>query len=467
MADYQIEPGSFRDRSNRVFYVDGAILRGLDEKGLAEWEALSSRKFFQRFTDEGKLIQTERIYNVEGIDTSLKGKWAAVLNHKPVPFISYPYEWSFGMLKDAALLQLELLLAALDEEMILKDSSAFNFQWIGTRPVFIDIPSFERLYPGDPWVGYRQFCQMFLYPLFLQAHKDIPFQPWLRGSIDGIAPEHCNNLMSFFDLLRRGVFMHVYMQCKMQARYARTQRDVKGDLRATGFNKGLIRANVRSLEKVLYRLRWKRAKSEWSQYENNTSYTEMDRGIKEAFVRNVVGSRHWGLVWDFGCNTGAFSRIAAEDASYVVAMDADHLAVDRLYLELRAEGNISILPLIINLADPSPNLGWKGLERKSLSERGRPDLMLCLALIHHLVITANIPLREVIDWFAGLGASLVIEFVTKEDPMVKELLRNKEDNYTDYESEYFERCLCEAFDLSECKMLTCGTRILYFARAKN
>jgi hypothetical protein len=148
-------------------------------------------------------------------------------------------------------------------------------------------------------------------------------------------------------------------------------------------------------------------------------------------------------------------------------MDTDHLAIERFYLELKAEGNTSILPLIGNVANPSPNLGWKGLERKSLPERGKPDLMLCLALIHHLVISANIPLKEVINWFASIGTSLVIEFVTKEDPMVKTLLRNKEDNYTDYELEYFERCLFEAFDVTKRKILKSGTRILYFAQARN
>jgi len=467
MLNDQFEPGSFRDRNGRVFYRAGCVYRGLSNKALREWEALSSTQFFKRFSAEEKLVQTKRIESPKILDSSILGKWAAVLKHDGIPFISYPYEWSFEMLKDAALLELELLLAALEEEMILKDSSAFNFQWIGSKPVFIDIPSFERLATGEPWVGYQQFCQMFLYPLFLQAYKDVPFQPWLRGNIDGIEPEHCNRLMSTLDLLRRGVFMHVYMQSKMQAKYAQTKKDIKGDLRSTGFNRDLIKANVRGLSKLIRKLKWKRANSEWSDYVSNNSYTDIDCDMKAAFVRDVAASRPWDLVWDLGCNTGTFSRIAAKNARYVVAMDTDHLAIERFYLELKAEGNTSILPLIGNVANPSPNLGWKGLERKSLPERGKPDLMLCLALIHHLVISANIPLKEVINWFASIGTSLVIEFVTKEDPMVKTLLRNKEDNYTDYELEYFERCLFEAFDVTKRKILKSGTRILYFAQARN
>lgn len=467
MTTLQSEPGSFRDRTSKVFYHGGAVLRGLSDKALEDWEYLSSRTFFQRLMAEGKVVQTEQIENTGQIGLALGGAWAAVLKHEIIPFISYPYEWSFGMLKDAALLQLELQLAALDEGMILKDSSAFNFQWLGTCPVFIDIPSFERLAPGEPWVGYRQFCQMFLYPLFLQAYKDVPFQPWLRGSIDGIEPEHCSRLMSTRDLLRRGVFMHTYLQAKLQAKYGATQQNIKERMSTAGFNKELIKSNVKRLNKIVRGLSWMPAKSEWADYATNNSYIDIDCDMKAAFVRDLVASRPWNLVWDLGCNTGTFSRVAAENACYVVAMDADHLAIERFYLELKAEGNTSILPLIINLADPSPDLGWKGLERKALSKRGKPNLTLCLALIHHIVISANIPLKEFIDWLAGLGTSLVIEFITKQDPMVKMLLRNKEDIYTDYEIDYFEQCLSKAFDVKKRELLTSGTRILYLAQARS
>lgn len=466
MTNYQFEPGSFRDRNSRVFYCDNAVFRGLSEQAFNEWKALSSTRFFARFMAEGKLVHTEQVDIAEVWDSNLVGEWAAVLKHQTIPFISYPYEWTFGMLKDAALLLLELLLAALDEDMILKDSSAFNVQWKGAKPVFIDIPSFEKLIPGEPWVGYRQFCQMFLYPLFLQAYKDVPFQPWLRGNIDGIEPEYCNNLMSVRDLLRPGVLTHVYLQTKMQVKYAKTQRDIKGDLRAAGFNKGLIKANESRLSKIIQGLTWKRTKSQWLDYTSDNSYTDIDREMKMAFVRNAVMSCPWNLVWDLGCNIGTYSRIAAENARYVVAMDADQLAVERFYQALKAEGNTSILPLVSNLADASPNLGWRGLERNALTERGKPDLTLCLALIHHIVISANIPLNEFIDWLTSLCTSLVIEFVTKEDPMVKTLLRNKEDNYDDYEIEYFEQCLGRAFDVAQRRMLTSGTRILYFAQSR-
>jgi len=412
---------------------------------------------------EGKLVHTERVGSTGMPDLPEAGEWAAVLKHHTIPFISYPYEWCFGMLKDAALLQLELLLAALDEGMILKDSSAFNIQWVGVNPVFIDIPSFEKLATGEPWVGYRQFCQMFLYPLFLQAYKDVPFQPWLRGAIDGIEAEQCNNLMSARDFLRPGVFTHTYLQTKVQAVYGQTQTNIKRDLRAAGFNKEMIKANVSRLQKLIRGLSWERGKSPWSDYASGNTYTDTDLNRKVEFVRDVVTSRRWNLVWDLGCNTGVFSRLAAENAHHVVAMDTDQLAVERLYQGLKPEGNKCILPLVVNLADASPSLGWRGLERKALTERGNPDLTLCLALIHHIVITANIPLREFINWLAGLGTSLIIEFVSREDPMVKMVLRNKQDIYTDYEKEYFEQCLSNSFRVRRCEKLGSGTRVMYFA----
>jgi ribosomal protein L11 methylase PrmA len=184
---------------------------------------------------------------------------------------------------------------------------------------------------------------------------------------------------------------------------------------------------------------------------------------KREFVRAASGTREWNLAWDLGCNVGIFSRIVAERAKYVVAMDADQVAVDRLYRALHAEGDRTILPLVVNLTDPSPDLGWRNLERKRLVSRGRPELVLCLALIHHVVIGANIPLAEFLEWLRSLGAELIIEFVTREDPMVKTLLRNKEDQYADYQLDVFERELAARFTLARRQALGSGTRIMYFA----
>lgn len=464
MTVNSFESGSFRDRTSRVFYHDGTVYRALTQQALQDWELLSTTQFFQRFSADGKVIASERTASV--LPPTRDNQWVAVLKHQLVPFISYPYEWSFSMLKDAALLQLELLLAALDEGMTLKDATPFNFQWLGTRPVFIDTPSFERLTPGEPWAGYRQFCQLFLYPLFLQAYKNIPFQPWLRGALDGIAPEDCNHLMSWRDRFRPGVFTHVYLQAKMQTKYAATNRNIKKELQNAGFQAALIKANAQRLYKLVQKLAWKRSASEWSEYTEHNSYVDDDKRRKEEFVRQVVQSRPWNLAWDLGCNTGVFSRIAAENARVVVAMDADQLVIERFYQNLKTQERTIVLPLVNNIADPSPNLGWRGLERKTLTERGKPDLTLCLALIHHIVITANVPLKEFIDWLASVTQELVIEFITRDDPMVRTLLHNKRDTYTDYRQDYFEHCLGEMFTSIRREPLACGSRFLYHARTQ-
>ena len=465
MTPARVEPGSFRDPDSRVLVSEEGVLRTLTPQGLADWEALTATELFPRAVSAGKLVLTERMDGFE-LPGELQENVAAVLRHERVPFVSYPYEWPFGMLRDAALLHLELLQAALEEDLVLKDSSPYNVQWRGTKPVFIDIGSFERLTPGEPWLGYRQFCTLFLYPLLLQAYKGVAFQPWLRGSLEGIAPEQFRSLMSSRDLLRRGVFTHVYLHARLERGRDETAREVKSELRAAGFKKELIVANVRRLAKLVRRLEWTPAASAWSAYETTTSYDEAAAARKEEFVRAATGSRSWKLVWDLGCNVGLFSRIAAEHARYVVALDADAAVVERLYTELKSEGSTSILPLVVDVLDPSPGLGWRGAERQPLPERGRPDLTLCLALVHHLAIAGNVPVRDVVAWLASLGSAVVVEFPTREDPQVQRLLASKRDDmHSDYEVEFFERCLREAFDVERSEVVG-GTRVLYFAHPR-
>ncbi len=453
-----LEPGSFRDWDSRVFYDDGRILRALSEDGLADWLALSGSKLFRDAVAEGKLVATSRL------DETAIADAAAVLEHEPIPFVSYPYEWTFAMLRDAALLQLELLRRALDEDLILKDSSSYNVQWLGARPQFIDIGSFERLRPGEPWAGYRQFCMLYLNPLLLQAYKGVDFRPWLRGSLDGITPVDARRVFSFRDVFRRGVLTNVALHARLERKHDDSQRDVKTELRRAGFKKELIVANVRRLEKLVRGLDWKPGSTAWSGYSATTSYDEADAARKEEFVREVVHTRDWNLVWDIGCNEGRHSRIAAENARYVVALDGDPAVVDRLYRLLAAEEETTILPLAVDVTDPSPALGWHGLERQTLEGRGRPDLTLCLAVLHHVAIGGNVPVPEFLSWLAGLGTALVIEFPTRDDPRVATLLeRKKPGAHPDYDREPFERALAEHFEIERTEELASGTRVLYFA----
>jgi SAM-dependent methyltransferase len=459
----QLEAGSFRDPESRVFYAGDSVYRALSAEGLEDFEALAATGLLE---DE-RVVRTERVEDGAALAGLPAKETAGVLRHELIPFVSYPYEWTFSMLKDAALLQLDLLLASLEKDLVLKDSSPYNVQWRGAKPVFVDVGSFERLREGEPWVGYRQFCMLFLYPLLLQALKDVSFHPWLRGSIDGITPQEMASLLSARDRFRRGLFTNVFLHARLERRYADRGGEVKRDIKRAGFKKELIVANVRKMRKLVSRLDWSPPEGVWVAYGERNSYTDDDARRKDDFVREVATSRSWKLAWDIGCNNGRYSRIAAEGASHVVAVDADQGPVDLLYRTLREEGEERILPLTMNLADPSPGLGWRGLERKAMPERGKPDLVLALALVHHVAISANVPVRELIDWLAGLGCSLVIEFPTREDPMVQKLLAPKREGlHPDYERDFFERCLGEAFQVERSEVLESGTRVLYFARPK-
>ena len=463
----RLEPGSFRDPESRVFYAGDGVYRSLSAEGLSDFQALAQTKFWKQFTGDGRIVDTELVDDPGELPQGLVKQSAGVLEHERIPFISYPYEWPFSMLKEAALLQLDLNLAAIEEDMIAKDSSPYNVQFKGSRPVFVDVGSFERLREGEPWVGYRQFCMLYLYPLLLQSVKGVSYHSLLRGAIDGITPAQMRGLVSFRDRFRKGFYLNVFLHAKLEARHGDRGKEVKAEVKKAGFKKELIVANLRRMRKLVAGLEWSPPPGVWVAYGERNSYTGDDADRKDEFVREVATSKEWGLTWDIGCNNGRYSRIAAEGSRHVLAVDYDQGPVELLYRTLRDEGDEKILPLTMNLADPSPGLGWRGRERKSLPDRGAPDLVLALALIHHVTIAANVPVGEFVDWLAGLGTSLVIEFPTREDPMVQKLLGPKREGlHPDYERESFERVLAGAFDVERRERLESGTRLLYFARPK-
>jgi hypothetical protein len=343
---------------------------------------------------------------------------------------------------------------------VLKDGTPYNVQWRGTEPVFVDVGSFERLREGEPWAGYRQFCTLFLYPLLLQAYRGVEPQPWLRGSLEGIEPAQARALLRGRSRWRRGVLTHVVLHDRLEAKNA--ERDVRTELKKAGFKKELIQANVRRLRRLVERLRPKRGRSPWAGYRETAPYTEEDAQYKERFVREAG---HAALAWDLGCNDGRFSRALTADA--VVAIDGDERVVGELYTTLRGEGSRTILPLVVDLANASPGLGWRGAERRRLEERGRPDLVLCLALVHHLAIGRNVPFEELVSWLRSLGARLVIEFADRDDPMVERLLaRKRQETHESYGRDTFERALFSAFEVSRREVLRSGTRTLYLAAPK-
>jgi hypothetical protein len=451
---------------SRVYTGGDQVWRGLSDDALADYEALAATAFYPAAIERGDVVATERV-DVAGADPALaEDGWTGALRHERIGVLSYPYEWGFEMLRDAARLQLSLTRAALADGMITKDASAYNVQFVGARPVFIDVGSFERLRPGEPWAGYRQFCELYLNPLYVQAIANVAFQPLLRGRVDGIAPAVAAALLGGRGRLTKGTFTHVRLHSRAERRYADAdrERDIRAELKRAGFGVKLIDAQLTNLVKAVEGLRWKQQRSTWSDYGDRSHYSADDLAAKERFVAAAVGAdAPDGLVLDLGANDGRFSRVAlAAGARSVVAVDSDDVVVDRLYRDLRAAGEQRILPLVVDLADPSPGLGWRNRERPPFLERVRSQLTLCLAVVHHLALTNNVPLDEIVALLAGFGPSLVVEFPHPEDPMASRLLGRKPAGLFDsYNVAAWEAALARRFTVGRRETLPGGTRTLY------
>lgn len=444
--------GSFRDPASRVQVDDERVLRVLAGRGVSDWNALKTSRLFGAATGDGRLVSAVEIHR----DGTL------ALEHPRIPFWSYPYEWSFTMLKEAALLQLDLLESALAEGLTIKDATPYNLQFLGARPIFVDIGSFRPLETGEPWLAYRQFCQMFLYPLLINSYADIPFQPLLRSSLDGISPAMAKAMLAG-KKLRPGVLTDVGLQSRADRMVA--SRDVRSELSQAGFRKELIVNNVHRLRKIITKVDWTPDGSTWSEYAR-CDHVATQRSAKSRFIEEVTARRHRRLIWDLGANDGHFSIAASPHADQVVAMDGDGLVIDRLYRRLRDSGPANVLPLVMDLADPSPGWGWRGRERVRLEDRGTPDLSLLLAVVHHLVIAANLPLTEVIDWLASLGGEVVFEWVPPTDPMARKLAVNKKswEIHPDYTEDVCRHRIDRHFQVVEEQELE--GRILFHLRPK-
>ena len=368
---------------------------------------------------------------------------------EPLGFVSYPYEWSFGMLRDAALLTLRAQTAAAADGFTLRDASAYNVQFENGKPILIDTLSFERAEPGEPWIAYRQFCEHFLAPLALMAHRDVRLGLMLRDHMDGIPLDLAARLLPSRTRLNLGLGAHVHAHARAQQRHADEGHEAAASARKATVSPLRQRALIDSLERTIGKLDWEPTGTEWADYAENTSYDDGATIAKEGLVRQFLDAAGGSVVWDLGANIGRYSGIAAALGRRVVAWDVDPAATERHYRAIKGDGTTSILPLLLDLANPSPGLGWAGSERKSLADRSNADTLLALALIHHLAIGRNVPLPEISSYFAALAPNLVIEFVPKEDAMVRKLLATREDVFADYSVEGFRAAFGSEWDVAE------------------
>jgi hypothetical protein len=358
------------------------------------------------------------------------------------------------MLKDAALLQLELLADALGEGLTIKDATPYNIQFLDGRPVFIDIGSFESYSPGEPWIGYRQFTRQFLFPLMMRSDLGVPFQPWLRGDPEGPTAAEMRSLLGAGQRLRPSTMLHVSLQARMEERMSGAA--VREDLKTAGFNAELILANVRKLHKLVGAMEWS-GQGVWVGYDT-CDHVGRDREAKGAFLVTALERHRPGRVLDLGANDGYFSEIAVRSGAVAVAVDGDEGVLDAWY---RRGALASIV--LSDLTNPSPAQGWAGTERPSLVDRARPDLVIAYGLIHHLIYTASVPPATVVEWLASFRCPVVVEFVSPRDEMVAKLTANKTEAELHHGrgQEDFERLLGSRFEIVATTPLGEGTRMLY------
>jgi SAM-dependent methyltransferase len=472
----KINPGSFRDPVNQIYEIlprPGSkklrILRGLSKNALEIYQQLSKENFYKKAMSAGEIVKTELLATDAEVSKLLKTDgWAGALEHEAIPFISYPYEWTFSMLKDAALLQLDLIEKGLENGWSMKDATPYNIQWIGARPVFIDIGSFVPWKEGEPWVGYRQFCSMFLTPLMIRAHLGIDHLPLLRSFIDGIPPTEAVKYFNGVHRFKKGVLSHVIFPAKVENSIAKRERDDAPAKRrvARRQSKAMVVGLIQSLTRLVKKLSIEIEHTDWSQYDKKHSYQDMDFDAKKAFVLKYASGTSRGHIWDVGCNTGTFSRICSENCNHVISVDGDHNAVEQLYLVEKKNPASNIQPLVMNLGNISPGQGWAGNERQAFDQRKKPDLVLCLALIHHMRLSANIPNILFLKWLRSLNAEVILEFVNREDEMVIKLLTNKKEQYEDYNLDQFIADAEQFFTIVDRASLKDGKREIFYFKPR-
>jgi len=456
----QVDYASFRDPSGYVLHRDGRILRAVTARGAPDYAAAEKSGLIAELVERGWLVATKRL-DPPTSDPALDGA-TIVLEHERLPFISYPYEWTFSALRAAALLQLDIHLAALARGFTLSDSTAYNVQFRGARPIFIDVLSFRRYRDGAYWDGYRQFCQQFLNPLLLQAYAGIPFNAWYRGAISGIAAAELRPTLPWRRRISPRVVKHVTLNAALSAKAAAAAVEREAPtLLQTGLPLGALQRMIGSIRAWIAELSWRAdGATTWSDYEATRLYGDEALAAKQEFVRDFVAATRPRLLWDLGCNAGEFAFLAHEaGAAYVVGWDSDRGAIEECFARAARDGR-PVTPLIGDLMSPSPSQGWAEQERGGWRARAPVDAALALAIVHHLAIANNVPLGAIVDWLLALAPRGVVEFVAKDDRQVGRMLSAREDIFPDYSPAAFRDLLSRKARIVRSSELPGGTRHL-------
>ncbi len=466
MSDETRIPGSFRDPSGQVHDVDGRILRTVTDRAAPDYEALRDSNLLRDLAARGWLIESEEV--PLGEIPGLASVPRYLVEHPRTPHASFPYEWSFPLLREAALLHLDLHMAALEAGATLSDSSAYNIQFRGAKPVFIDLLTLRRYREGEYWTGHRQFCEQFLNPLLLRAVLGIAHNSWFRGALEGIPTEEFARLVPLRHRFSLGIVSHVILPAWMQRRAVGSVAPDGKPAERRPLSKAAYRAMLRQLRNWIARLKpADRGRTEWGDYAETHTYSGEEEQAKRRFVGEFASLAQPATLWDLGCNTGAYSEVALEaGARRVVGFDADQRALERAFARAR-DRDLDFLPVYMDAANPNPDQGWLQAERPGLAARATADAVIALAFEHHLAIGRNVPLPQVVGWLTGLAPAGVIEFVEKSDPTIQRMLALREDIFTDYTVEAFEAALRDKARIERSEIVSASGRRLYlFDRAR-
>lgn len=455
-------PASFRDPAGFIFTRDGVVYRQINPSARGDYERLVSSGLYDALVKTGDLVKHEEV------DDSLSPDGLAfrVIRPDRISFISYPYEWCFSQLKDAARLTLRLQKTAIAHGMALKDATPYNVAFSNGRPIWIDTLSFEELKP-EPWVAYAQFCQMFLAPLALMSKVDIRLQHLLKSCIDGVPLDLASRLLPVTTRMRPGLLMHLHLHAAAQRRLTTTNESTLAKRSSKPFSQTALTGLIDNLAGTVDRLEWAGARTTWGNYYQATNYTDAAFADKRRIVESALDRLRPATVWDLGANDGTFSRIASTRGVPTIAFDIDPVAVERNYQQAVRDNDRMILPLLLDLTNPSGKYGWANEERDALADRGPADLALVLALIHHLAIGHNVPLERVADYLGRLARALVIEFVPKGDSQVQRLLASRVDIFANYTQDGFERAFSTVFHIEEAAPVQDSVRTIYIMRRRS
>jgi hypothetical protein len=452
--------GSFRDPSGHVFVRGGQLYRQINRCYAADYDHLIASGLYRALVEQRLLVAHEEVDAPPEVSSDA----CRVIQPERIPFISYPFEWSFGQLKQAALTTLRLQRQAVAHDMVLKDASAYNVQFKGVTAIFIDTLSFETWREGTPWVAYRQFCQHFLGPLALMSVTEVRLGQLSRLFIDGVPLDLVSRLLPWRSRLRPSLLMHVHLHARAQARHGRAT--VGGP--STAFSRRAMLGLVDHLESAVDSLTDRDARGPWvDYYDHNHNYSPDAMANKHRLVSALLQRVRPATVWDLGANTGAFSRLASEQGAYTIAFDGDSAAVDRHFDDCRARGEINILPLVMDLANPSSGIGWSHAERLSLLDRGPADVVLALGLVHHLRIANHVPFAMVAEFFHRVGRTLIVEFPLPSDSQVRSMLERQPALREGYSLQAFESEFARHFEVDAVHGIAGAERRLYLMRARS